>query len=470
MTFKFSSNSLSLAFRLVSFMSATAIAAFLLFSLIMISSVEKHFEELDMIDLNQAYNSLNTLITSSPPNLNKKIEEFNVEHRNLYIYLENENKQVFYETENPPFKLPANLLKNTTPDEKYKNDDYRILTSTITVHNQGEMNHYELLIIMSTGIHNHYLYDLKYNLLLASSIICGLIILLVYFAVYQGHTPLRKVSRTIANITSENLSTRLDPSQVPKELRELVISFNSTLEKIENVFIKQKNFSTDIAHEIRTPIANLMTQTQFAINQSRSIDEYQELMYSNLEEYERLAKMINDMLFLSQVDNEQQAMNKTMVNLRAEVNKVFDYFEAFAEEQNVHLALTGDNLSILGDASMIRRVINNLLSNAIRHTPAGKTITASITSKEERYICLTISNPGHPIPEEHLPYLFDRLYQVDRARQKKSDGCGIGLAIVKSIVEAHHGKVSVNSDIESTNFTCCFLDNDRTSLTKAAPQ
>ncbi len=289
------------------------------------------------------------------------------------------------------------------------------------------------------------------RILLTSKEFSLLIILLIRIAVRQGHLPLRNVSNAIKNITSENLDARLEPSRVPVELEQLVISFNHMIEKIEDVFTRQANFSADIAHEIRTPITNLVTQTEIALSQNRSPKELEDVLYSSLEEYNRMTRMVSDMLFLAQADNNQLIPDRVTFDLSAEVMKVFDFFEAWAEERHITLRFNGTPCLIDGDPQMFRRAINNLLSNALRYTPDGETVTVSVSEKEN--VCeLIVANPGKPIPEAHLPRLFDRFYRVDPSRQRKGEGNGIGLAIVKSIITAHHGNVRVESDAVSTRF------------------
>jgi two-component system heavy metal sensor histidine kinase CusS len=318
-----------------------------------------------------------------------------------------------------------------------KMETYRIIASSGTATLQGKTQNYVMLIGLSINFHLHYLEALKKNLLMIAAAISLLIIL---------------VSNAIKNITSENLDARLEPSRVPVELEQLVISFNHMIEKIEDVFTRQANFSADIAHEIRTPITNLVTQTEIALSQNRSQKELEDVLYSSLEEYNRMTRMVSDMLFLAQADNNQLIPDRVMFDLSAEVMKVFDFFEAWAEERNVTLKFNGMPCLIEGDPQMFRRAVNNLLSNALRYTPAGKAVTVSIRNQAND-VELMIENPGKPIPQEHLAKLFDRFYRVDPSRQRKGEGSGIGLAIVKSIVTAHHGKVRVESDAVSTRFT-----------------
>ncbi|MEX5990473.1 heavy metal sensor histidine kinase, partial [Providencia hangzhouensis] len=251
---------------------------------------------------------------------------------------------------------------------------------------------------------------------------------------------------------SENLSVRLDPDSVPNELKQLTKSFNQMLVKIEDVFVRQTNFSADIAHEMRTPITNLMTETQISLSKNRSKEELVEVLYSNLEEYNRLSRMISDMLFLAQADDNRLIPEKKVINIKTEIELIFDYFEYLAEENEIKLKLIGDTDPIMADKDMLRRAITNLISNAIRYTPKGDSVSINI-SNVKNGIELIISNPGMKIPEEHLAKLFDRFYRVDKSRQRKNEGSGIGLAIVKSIILAHKGRITVTSDDFSTRFT-----------------
>ena len=187
-------------------------------------------------------------------------------------------------------------------------------------------------------------------------------------------------------------------------------------------------------------------EVQVAVSKARTIDEYQEILYSNLEEYDHLSRMISDMLFLAKADNGLIVPSKEKVDLAQEVQVVIDFFEPLADEKNVKIVSTG-NASIIGDKLMMRRAINNLLSNAIRHTDENQQININIEMMESNQIRLTIENPCEPISQEHLTKIFDRFYRIDPSRQRNSEGSGLGLAITKSIIESHGGKVFATSSM-----------------------
>jgi two-component system heavy metal sensor histidine kinase CusS len=194
-----------------------------------------------------------------------------------------------------------------------------------------------------------------------------------------------------------------------------------------------------------------MTQTQVALSRSRTADEYREVLYSNLEEFDRLARTITDMLFLAKADNGLLVPHREPVDLAAEVRELFDFYEALVEERGIRLELTGGG-RVNGDRLMIRRAISNLLSNAIRHTARGEAVRVRIDGAGAEGVRLAVENPGIGIDPEHLPRIFERFYRVDPARQRSTEGAGLGLAITNSIVAAHQGTLRASSANGITRF------------------
>ncbi|ADO49500.1 Cu(+)/Ag(+) sensor histidine kinase [[Enterobacter] lignolyticus] len=464
----------SLEIRLTFFISLATIIAFAAFAGIMLHSVQNHFAEQDVKNLQQINTTLSTILENPDDSERQKVEKIGIilaSYRYISVLLLDPQKQVLYRSADGPDLMPVlktagfsqnlgsgNVFQWADSQDSMQNmhgmsqSTWRIIASPVASPGSGKTATDTLLIALSIDFHLHYLDALKHNLLMIASAMSLLIIFIVLFAVHKGHQPLRNVSMKIKNITSENLDVRLEPERVPIELEQLVISFNHMIARIEDVFTRQANFSADLAHEIRTPITNLVTQTEIALSQPRTTKELEDVLYSSLEEYNRMAKMVSDMLFLAQADNNQLIPERIPLDLRAETIKVFEFFEAWAEERNVGLQLEGQACIVEGDPLMLRRVINNLLSNAIRYTPAGRSVTVHVHERG-KWAELTVENPGAPIAPAHLPRLFDRFYRVDPSRQRKGEGSGIGLAIVKSIVAAHQGKISVASDAMSTRFT-----------------
>ena len=272
-----------------------------------------------------------------------------------------------------------------------------------------------------------------------------------WVAARRGLSPVREMTTLARSISASRLHDRLRADALPPELTDLAIAFNEMLARLEDSFRRLSDFSSDLAHEFKTPLSNVMTQTEVALSKSRSADEYREILYSSLEECDRLARTVSDMLFLAKADHGQIIPSVERIDLAAEVRELFEFYDAFVEERKVALECSGEG-AVHGDRLMLRRAIVNLLSNAIAHTAPGGRVRVSIDRSAPGAVTIHVDNPGEVISPEHLPRLFDRFYRVDPARQRSSGGAGLGLAITKSIVEAHGGTIRASSAGGLTRF------------------
>jgi two-component system heavy metal sensor histidine kinase CusS len=277
-----------------------------------------------------------------------------------------------------------------------------------------------------------------------------------WLAAGRGLAPLRTMRDKAAAVTAHHLNQRLPVDAVPPELAELATSLNEMLARLEDAFHRLTDFSSDIAHELRTPISNLMTETQVALSRPRDAAIYRATLESNAEEYERLARMISDMLFLAKAEYGQMsdwiAEQGESVHLAQEVRDLFEFYEVLAEEKGVQLELLG-TCRVWGDRLMLRRALSNLLSNALRYSPRAGTVRVHLSESDGRS-SLTVENPGQTIPKQHLGRLFERFYRADPSRQQATgEGTGLGLAITQAIVHAHQGEISASSEAGETRFS-----------------
>jgi two-component system heavy metal sensor histidine kinase CusS len=233
-------------------------------------------------------------------------------------------------------------------------------------------------------------------------------------------------------------------SPLPPELEQFVDSFNSTLERVEQAYSRLESFNADVAHELRSPLTNLIGQTQVALTRGRSAEHYFEVLQSNLEELERLRSIINDMLFLASADQGSKATKLTETSLADEVATTLEYLDFILEDAQVQVHVSGD-AQVRIEIAHLRRALINLLSNAVQHTEPGQVIEVHI-EVEEHQVSIGVANPGSPIASEHLPRLFERFYRVDASRSNSGNNHGLGLAIVKAIALMHGGDVFVRSD------------------------
>lgn len=267
----------------------------------------------------------------------------------------------------------------------------------------------------------------------------------------SGMRPIRQVTRVAASMSAKSLKERIPLAPVPKELQQLVSSFNAMLSRLDDAFVRLSNFSADIAHELRTPVSNLMTHTEVVLSRKRDIEDYEDNLYSNLDDLKRMSRMIDDMLFLAKSDNGLIKPKSKKIELQEVVGKLLEYYRLLADERSIELSLSGAG-SVRGDVLMLHRAISNLLSNALRYTPEGQTISVNIRQDLKKAI-VTVENPGETIAPEHLEKLFDRFYRADPARREGSpSNAGLGLAITRSIIEAHEGRIWCTSSNGKTAF------------------
>lgn len=305
-----------------------------------------------------------------------------------------------------------------------------------------------LRAVVARDIHHHtdFLEQLQRDFWLAMLAAALLTVVVGLLIARHGMRPVREIAHMAGRVSAGQLAERIPTASVPPELEELVERFNAMLDRLEDAFQRLSNFSADLAHELRTPLHSLRMQTEVSLSKPRSADDYRELLAANLEEYERLSRIISDMLFLAKADNGLVMPQRESLDLRALCQRLLDYYGLLAE--HAELSLDGPALPVQGDRLMLERALGNLLANAIRHTPPGGRI-AIYLRREPTLASLQIANSGPPIPPESLPRIFDRFVRLD----PDSEGNGLGLAITRSIILAHGGQISVSSDDEGTRFS-----------------
>jgi two-component system heavy metal sensor histidine kinase CusS len=258
---------------------------------------------------------------------------------------------------------------------------------------------------------------------------------------------LARIGSQAAAVVPSQLDTRLTLQGAPRELADLLASLNAMLTRLQDGFARLSQFSADLAHDFRTPLANLVGQTEVTLAHPRTGEEYRSVLESNLEEYARLSHMIEDMLFLARADHARVALSIEALDARHEVQVLVDYFDAVAADRDITMDVQGD-AHLRADATLLRRAINNLLDNALRHTAAGERIDVTIEAAPQG-IAIAVRNPGPGIPPTALPLLFERFYRGDPSRAQSgaqsSQSTGLGLAIVKTIMDLHGGSVQASS-------------------------
>jgi two-component system, OmpR family, heavy metal sensor histidine kinase CusS len=260
----------------------------------------------------------------------------------------------------------------------------------------------------------------------------------------RGLRPLADITRTTQRIGAHRLEERLRPAAWPAELAALAREFDRMLERLQEAFGRLTRFSADLAHELRTPINNLIGETEVVLAHPRTEQQYARVLQSALEEYARLARMIDSMLFLAQADQDSLPLERAPLEARSELEAVAEFYRPLAQEQGVELLCEG-RCRIEADPLLLRRALSNLLSNAIRYTPHGGRVTLRAAVDTGPTPVLSVSDTGTGIPPQHMPRLGERFYRVEPSRTAGACGSGLGLAIVRSIMALHGGRFSIDS-------------------------
>ena len=453
----------SLTFRLTLLFASTSAAVLLVLGFLISSLVERHFEELDLEMLTgklelarQALKKVRSRgdLEALPQHLDSSL----FGHPGLALVILDQNGKTVLATSTVGFPRPllereatgANATRSrfwTTPEGKR----FRGISVAAPTGVSG-WPPASVAVGMDMSPHDVFMTSFQRTLWLVVVLAAILSGLLGWMAVRRELAPLRTIRRRAAEITASRLDHRLAVDAVPVEFEELARTLNAMLARLEESFQRLSDFSSDLAHELRTPVTNIQTQTQVILSRPRTAEDYRDVLASNSEEFERLSRMISDMLFLAKSDHGLVSPFKETVDLAAEVRDLFSFFEALADNKNVRLLIKGDG-QVVGDRMLVRRAISNILSNAIRHTPEHGHVRVSIDpAAAHDALTIGIENTGEPIASVHIPRLFDRFYRADESRHVSSEGTGLGLAITKSIVDLHGGTIEVQSANGITRF------------------
>jgi two-component system heavy metal sensor histidine kinase CusS len=451
-------NRLSLTTRL-SLLFMLAVTAVLLVAGLSFSQLSQHhFMQLDRQTLEEKRQASQNILAEFKDaeqfeQLKPRLRALLGAHRDLTaIILDNSGKLLFAEP--GPIALPAQL-QDTSSRELWQWQDqghmFRGLTTQVKPTASVPGQPLRIVLMLDISPHQHFFATITrwfwIALVLSALVSAGL----GWLVARSGLVPLRQVTQVAASISATSLKARIPLTSVPHELQQLVASFNAMLARLDDAFMRLANFSADIAHELRTPVSNLMTQTEVVLSRPRNSEDYQETLYANLDDLKRMSRMIDDMLFLAKADNGLIMPEHQVVALEDVVDKLFEYYRLLADEHDIELKLQGHG-RIHGDVLMLHRAIANLLSNALRYTHGGQAITVNIRQSQQTTE-LTVVNPGPGIPDEQLEQLFDRFYRGDPARREGStNNAGLGLAITRSIVTAHHGRIHCTSEDGATVF------------------
>jgi two-component system heavy metal sensor histidine kinase CusS len=438
----------SIALRLSAMFALVAMLVFLLIGSALYMQVDKGLGLLPEAEVDARYSVLESAVTrfGNPEHwakINAKLRLLSEEDKRLRFWVVSDDPTYEFGSPNVAIrefaKGPTGMRDLNLDDHDYP---FKVLVSQFPAKDQRPP------LRFLTAIDTETFWQTQHSLLIALLSLAAIGIVLAsalgYWVARIGLKPLRDLSQEARRLAPPRLSGRLQLSRPPPELDEFVKAFNSTLERVEQAYSRLESFNADVAHELRSPLTNLIGQTQVALTRGRSAEHYFEVLQSNLEELERLRSIINDMLFLASADQGSKATQLTSASLAEEVATTLDYLDFILEDAHVEVQVRGDANAPIEKAHL-RRALINLLHNAVQHTEPGQVIHVNIHAEGD-HVSIGVANPGTAIAREHLSKLFERFYRVDASRSNSGANHGLGLAIVKAIALMHGGTVFVRSE------------------------
>ena len=322
------------------------------------------------------------------------------------------------------------------------------------------------LIALPIDVHHQYLVQFNRQLILILMAITFILVSVAAFSVHLGFAPLSTIRQKMTRINAEKLDDRIVVNEMPSELRPLADAYNAMMDKLEQNFESLSRFSDDIAHELRTPLAILSTQTQVMLSKPRDSNEYVEQLHDQHDTLEQLSALINNMLLLAKTQKGVYDSQFTAVDTESLVTKMISYYEFIAEDRGIVFEKNGEFKAVLGDDSLLQRLFANLLSNAIYYSASDSVITVeasivnyidtdSVMSNESKpkqsrlkpylkpYLKIVMTNQlDEPLTQIEVDKLSERFYRHHKNNTFHS-GTGLGLSIVQAIVSAHNGRMSI---------------------------
>lgn len=451
---------LSLTMRLTILFSLSSALVLLGLGLLIWLAMDHHFANEDYVVLGDNIRLIQKIAGEQPvEGLPIRLREMVEHHPGFVAQVRTAQGQTVYATAGFDFGTALEALDRLRPGEntfvwEQKGQEYRGMRALVSVA-EGKGSALTVMVGMDTEIHAHFMQAFRKSLAFYIALAVVASGLFGWWAARRGLAPLRMMASRASGVNAHRLDARMPVDAVPVEMADLAVTLNAMLERLQDDFRRLSEFSSDLAHELRTPITNLMTQTHVVLSQPRDAEKYRDVLASNAEELQRLGRMVSDMLYLAKMEHGITLPNEEAINVTDEVSALFDFYDALAEDKGVHLRLQGQ-ARIVGDRLMVRRALSNLLSNALRYTPEGKGILVE-TREQRGNVTIVVENEGAEISPELLPSIFDRFFRADKSRTRAdSESVGLGLSITQAIMAAHGGKICAESSAGKTRFILTF--------------
>jgi len=292
-----------------------------------------------------------------------------------------------------------------------------------------------------------HLKDLKRLAILFPAFIIGISFLMSWFLAGLAVAPAVKFRIRAEEAMKDKSIEKIDLGAQGKEISGLVMIFNSMIESIRNSVEAHRRFTSDVAHEMRSPLTSLIGNTEVTLRKKRTAEEYEELLRNNLADMVRLSRITDNILFLTKVDNQILELRKQRFDLDQFLENIVERSQFKADRSGITLTSQYEHphLEIYGDMNLLEQAFSNLIDNALKYTPRGGQVTVK-SSKEDTGIHIAICDTGIGIPEDEIPHIFNRFYRVEREHTRAA-GTGLGLSITQWIINANDGKINVKSKV-----------------------
>lgn len=424
-------------------------------------ATERHFVDLDQLAMEDKRSLIQDIVSksNSQDDLRWRLNEALDHHHGLYVQIRNSGGETIFRNITPgtnediavASKERGDELRHTGPSDSVS---LKILYFDV-IPKYAASESMRIMVAVNAEHHRLFLDSLKRSLAIFALVATLSSAGLAWLAARLGLAPLHSMRDRASIVSGQKLNERMPVESVPVEMADLAKELNRMLDRLQQDFRRLSDFSADLAHELRTPLTNLLTQTQVALSSNRDAKTYRDILASNAEELQILARMVSDMLFLAKTERGVDLPSRESFMASREVQALLEFYEPVAEEKHIRITSHGEG-RIHGDRLMFRRAVGNLLSNALRYVPERGELGVELSERPDA-VEVSVHNTGPDIDESAIPYLFDRFYRADPARVRpETDGAGLGLAITKAIVEAHQGTISVRSNDGVTRFTLSF--------------
>jgi two-component system heavy metal sensor histidine kinase CusS len=387
--------------------------------------------------------------------------EIVVGHQGLQLVILNEARRILLASS--PLQLPERLLDNPSEEARqapvfeWTDDDGHRFRAVSAWGRVGSSPNSRVLIVPLLDVSHEVRLLAAYRTSIVGGILVGTLVAgaLGLWAAKRGLTPLQAFARAASRTSASRLEERIGVASLPSELKPLASAYNAMLDRLADSINRLSQFSSDIAHDLRTPLGNLLGEAQVALSRRRTADEYRSVIESSTEELERVSRMIEAMLFLARADNAQVSLRPERLQTAAEFTRISDYFEPLTHERGISIVARGSR-EVYADPSLLTRAVSNLVANAIRATPQAGTIELTDLRSADGATEIRVSNPGPEIPAQERDKVFERFYRLSDSRTESTSGSGLGLAIVKSIIGMHGGRAWIECAGGRTTFVLSF--------------